>query len=203
MSTATLGNVKIMADPKSMTTCRFTVDRPVHADSSYYFAGRDKAAGSALAERLFRIPEIATVLLAHDRVEVTKSGQEEWLPIAKQVGATIREHLASGEPAVSDALRAALPSEDEIRSRVIEVIETRINPAVAAHGGYVGLIDVKENTVYLQFGGGCQGCGQATATLKNGVEVEIRSAVPEVGEILDTTDHAAGRNPYFAPAGSH
>jgi Fe/S biogenesis protein NfuA len=83
---------------------------------------------------------------------------------------------------------------------VQQVLDTIINPAVAAHGGVVTLLDVANNAVFLEFGGGCQGCGMVSVTLKYGVERTIREEVPEVGEILDTTDHAAGRNPYFAPS---
>ena len=140
------------------------------------------------------------LLISHDRVTVNKSGPEDWLPIAKQIGPAIRAHLATGQAAVSEELRQRIPPADQIRRRVQEVLDTRINPAVAAHGGHVGLIDVNENVVYLQLGGGCQGCGMADVTLKQGIEVEIRAAVPEVGEILDTTDHAAGRNPYYTPS---
>ena len=65
------------------------------------------------------------------------------------------------------------------------------------HGGWVELIDVRKNAVYLKLGGGCQGCQSANMTLKMGIERVIRERIPEVGEILDTTDHAAGRNPYY------
>ena len=71
---------------------------------------------------------------------------------------------------------------------------------VAAHGGHVSLLGVKGNTVYLKLGGGCQGCGQADVTLKQGIETAIRLAAPEVGDILDSTDHASGRNPYYTPS---
>ena len=85
----------------------------------------------------------------------------------------------------------------DLKSRVQELIETSINPAVAGHGGYVELLDVKDNIVYLQMGGGCQGCGAADITLKAGIERLIKEEVPEIVEILDTTDHAAGANPYY------
>lgn len=64
-------------------------------------------------------------------------------------------------------------------------------------GGMVSLIDVKENMVYLQMGGGCQGCGMADVTLKQGIEMMIREEVPEIVDIIDVTDHAGGQNPYF------
>lgn len=196
----TPSDIKIMADPKSLVTCQFMVDRPVYPDSSFYFGSKERAKGSPLAERLLEIPGVASVLIAHDRVTVNKEGSDEWLPIARQVGAAIRAHLATGQPAVSEESRQSIPSEDEIRAKVAEVLNTRINPAVAMHGGIVDLIDVQGNTVFIQMGGGCQGCGMADVTLKQGIEVEIRAAVPEVGEILDSTDHAAGRNPYYTPS---
>jgi Fe/S biogenesis protein NfuA len=85
----------------------------------------------------------------------------------------------------------------DIAQRVHEVIENEINPGVASHGGTVSLMDVKNNTVYVQLGGGCQGCGQASVTLKDGVVRMIKEAVPEVDEVIDVTDHGAGDNPYY------
>ena len=87
----------------------------------------------------------------------------------------------------------------ELKTRVQELIDSMINPAVAGHGGFVELIDVQDNRVYLQMGGGCQGCGAADITLKAGIERLIKEEIPEVAEVLDTTDHAAGANPYYTP----
>ena len=200
MTDTELQSIKIMADPKSASACQFMIDRPVYPDSSFYFGSKESAEGSPLAERLFAIPTVSSLLIAHDRVAVTKAGFEEWPAIARQVGQAIRQHIGSGQPAVSEEMRKKIPPAEEIRQRVQEVLDTRINPSVAAHGGFVGLIDVQGNSVFIQMGGGCQGCGMADVTLKQGVEVEIRAAIPEVGEILDTTDHAAGRNPYYTPS---
>ena len=88
---------------------------------------------------------------------------------------------------------------EELRGKVQELIDTKINPAIAGHGGYVDLIDVQDNRVYLQMGGGCQGCGAADITLKSGIERLIKDELPEVVEVLDTTDHASGANPYYTP----
>jgi len=88
---------------------------------------------------------------------------------------------------------------DDLKARVQELIESTITPAVAGHGGYVELIDVQENKVYLQMGGGCQGCGAADITLKAGIERLIKEELPEVEEVLDTTDHSSGNNPYYTP----
>ena len=83
---------------------------------------------------------------------------------------------------------------------VQDVIDTQINPGVASHGGHVSLLDVKDDIAYIALGGGCQGCGMADVTLKQGIEVMIKEAIPEIRQIIDTTDHASGNNPYFQPA---
>ena len=80
---------------------------------------------------------------------------------------------------------------------VHRVIETQINPGVASHGGIVTLVDIKEQKVFVQLGGGGQGCGQADVTLKEGIVRMIKEAVPEVEEVVDATDHESGENPYY------
>ena len=78
-----------------------------------------------------------------------------------------------------------------------ELLDTQINPGVATHGGQVELVDVRDDVVYIRFSGGCQGCGMVGVTLNQGVEEAIRAAFPEIRAIIDTTDHAAGTNPYY------
>jgi Fe/S biogenesis protein NfuA len=78
-----------------------------------------------------------------------------------------------------------------------ELLDTQINPAVASHGGHIELVDVRDNIVYIRFGGGCQGCGMVSVTLNQGVEQAIREAFPAIREIVDVTDHAAGTSPYY------
>lgn len=87
--------------------------------------------------------------------------------------------------------------QDPIAERVHRVIQDQINPGVASHGGHVTLLDVQDGTVYVRLGGGCQGCGQADTTVKDGIQTMICASVPEIHTVLDVTDHAAGTNPYF------
>lgn len=88
---------------------------------------------------------------------------------------------------------------EESAAEVNRVIETQINPAIAIHGGHVTLLDVREGVAFLSMGGGCQGCGMASVTLRQGVETMIQEQIPSIREIVDTTDHALGTNPYFQP----
>ena len=88
----------------------------------------------------------------------------------------------------------------EIPQRVIQVLEEQINPAIASHGGHAELVAVEDSIAYLRLGGGCQGCGMASVTLSQGIEVAILDMVPEITEVIDVTDHASGDNPYYEAA---
>jgi Fe/S biogenesis protein NfuA len=97
-----------------------------------------------------------------------------------------------------EAPNAGTPApEGPLAEAVMKVLDEKINPAVASHGGHVDLVAVENETAYLRFGGGCQGCGMAAATLKNGVEKTLFEDVPQITKVMDVTDHAAGKNPYF------
>ena len=97
-------------------------------------------------------------------------------------------------------LKGQAPNDDApLLERVSWVLESRINPMVASHGGVVSLVEVtEENDVILRFGGGCHGCGMVDVTLKQGIETQLRELVPEIRKVTDDTDHATGENPYYA-----
>src|SRR5918996_1956422 len=90
--------------------------------------------------------------------------------------------------------------DEEIREKVQNLIDNAINPAISMHGGFVELLEVKDKVVYLSMGGGCQGCGMADVTLRHGIETLLRDEIPDIAEVVDATDHAAGDNPFYAPA---
>ncbi|HEY3285137.1 MAG TPA: NifU family protein [Armatimonadota bacterium] len=88
--------------------------------------------------------------------------------------------------------------DQEIWDKVQALLESSVNPSVAQHGGHISLMEVTDGQVYLAMGGGCQGCGRAQATLRNGVETLLKQEIPELKAVLDVTDHAGGRNPYYS-----
>jgi Fe/S biogenesis protein NfuA len=87
--------------------------------------------------------------------------------------------------------------EASLDERVSAVLDHEINPSIAAHGGRAELVEVAGDAVYLTMGGGCQGCGMAQVTLRQGIEVALRHWVPEIDAVHDVTDHASGENPYY------
>jgi Fe/S biogenesis protein NfuA len=87
-----------------------------------------------------------------------------------------------------------------VPQRVQQVLDQQINPSLASHGGQATLVAIEDSTAYLRLGGGCVGCGMATVTLSQGIEVAIKEAVPEIEHVVDVTDHASGTNPYYEAA---
>ena len=124
---------------------------------------------------------------------------EPWLEKAE---IDFEEDSTGGQLTIkAPGIKGSEPSaEAPLEERIRWVLETEINPALAAHGGRVGLVDITEDKeVILQFGGGCHGCGMADVTLKQGIEQTLTRQIPEITAVLDATDHRAGRNPYYAP----
>ena len=90
---------------------------------------------------------------------------------------------------------------DHMDKDVVTAIETllkeKINPSIASHGGRVSLVDVKDNIMFVQMEGGCQGCAASAVTLRQGIEATVKNTIPQIEEIIDITDHASGKNPYY------
>ena len=86
----------------------------------------------------------------------------------------------------------------DIPERVQQLLEQRINPALASHGGFATLIGVDGPKAYITMGGGCQGCAMSQATLTEGIQSAILEAIPEITEVIDSTDHASGSNPFYS-----
>jgi Fe-S cluster biogenesis protein NfuA len=194
-----MDDIKITGEPSTAgDRCKFLVDRPLLKDESAFFANPDDARLSPLASEILSLGGVESVLVADNTVTVNSAHPVDWPALG--IGNVIRKHIRSGESIVARDYFDQLPSEKDLKWAIGDLLEREINPAVASHGGYVELIDVRRNNVYIRLGGGCQGCGAADVTLKQGIEKAIRDLVPRVGEILDTTDHAAGRNPYYSPA---
>jgi Fe/S biogenesis protein NfuA len=93
----------------------------------------------------------------------------------------------------------AVLSDDRMFDVVDRIFRDDINPMIASHGGKVELVDVQDATVVVRLMGGCQGCGMATVTLRQGIETALRQALPAIRGIKDITDHGSGKNPYYAP----
>ncbi len=131
-----------------------------------------------------------TVLVEKESADRLEGATVDFVERLNESGFEIRP--AEGK-SLADSEAPSGPLADKVR----EILEGQVNPAVAAHGGRIDLVDVQGTEVYMEMSGGCQGCAMSRMTLRQGVERMIRQAAPEVTEIHDVTDHSAGDNPYF------
>jgi Fe-S cluster biogenesis protein NfuA len=198
--------IRITAEPIDNGRCKFLVSEPLHVGGVRRFASREEAQGSPLAEAIFSIPgaDVAEVIVSGNLVTVVKQGATPWQVVGKAVGQAIRGALAGDRPAVAAKPAPAAGSggtaDDALYERVADLFDQQVNPMVARHGGRVELIDVQDAVVMVRMAGGCQGCGMADVTLRQGIEAMLQQHVPEVRGVVDITDHTAGSNPYFAAA---
>ncbi len=91
------------------------------------------------------------------------------------------------------------PKDDApLKERIAYVLAAEVNPQLASHGGFAELVEITDdNSVVLNFGGGCQGCSSVKLTLKNGVETQLKARFPEIKGVLDATDHTNKENAYM------
>jgi Fe-S cluster biogenesis protein NfuA len=169
-------------------TLKFLPGQPVLGSGAREFRDRaDAEAASPLAARLFDVEGVRGVFLGADFISVTK-GESEWQFLKPAILGAIMEHYLSGAPIVNEAAPSAAegeyaPEDAEIVATIVELIDTRVRPAVAQDGGDIVFQGYADGIVYLQMRGACSGCPSSTATLRNGVENLLRHFVPEVREV--------------------
>jgi Fe-S cluster biogenesis protein NfuA len=193
-------DLRITAEPIDNQRCKFVLSKLVLAGNVRRFATADEAKDSPLAAAIFALPglDVSELIVSGNLVTVVKRSPEPWQTVGKAIGDAIRTAMAGDLPPVFAPPR--LPSatnDDALYEQVAKVFDEQVNPMVARHGGRVELIDVQDAVVMLRMGGGCQGCGMADVTLRQGIEGLLAQAVPAVRGIVDITDHTAGSNPYF------
>jgi Fe/S biogenesis protein NfuA len=138
-----------------------------------------------------------SVVIAGSDAENLRGATIDWSDDLMRGGLTVAN---PNRPQVVTAAAGNGELSGDVETRVAQVIDRRINPAIAQHGGRAMLDRVENDVAYVRLGGGCQGCGMATVTLDQGIESAILESVPEIRQVVDVTDHAAGENPYYEPA---
>ncbi|MEQ1930094.1 MAG: NifU family protein [Parvularculaceae bacterium] len=159
------------------------------------FPNRETADSSPLAATLFEVEGVEGVFLGADFVTVTKGASVEWRHLKPALLGAIADHLAAELPAMTEGAPRKPSSatsldeyegEDrEVVEQIIELIDTRVRPAVAADGGDIVFkhYEPKTGIVFLSMHGSCAGCPSSTATLKAGIENMLKHYVPEVVKV--------------------
>jgi Fe-S cluster biogenesis protein NfuA len=120
------------------------------------------------------------------------------------IGTAIRTQLLTGVPAILESphqTNTGKRPDAEIRAVVQELLDREVNRSIASHGGQISIVDVQDGNLFIAMSGGCQGCAASQVTLRQGFEVMVRGVAPEIAEIVDTTDHASGKNPFYERVG--
>lgn len=192
-------DLDIVAEPLDETRCRFVVSPPVPGPPQHFDASAD-ASGSAVAQAVLSVAGVCELSIDGGEIMIRKdAAAPSWVVLEPRVRYALGmalAHTAGSAPAPS----AAPVDDDAIYERVSLLLEREINPAVARHGGQVELVDVQEGNVLVRLSGGCQGCGMASVTLRQGIEASLRRAIPSLRGLTDLTDHASGTRPYFSAA---
>jgi len=199
--TITIRVETLLAD---LDTCKFTVSRTVHPGGPFFFDNKERAGGSPLVERLFTLPGVAHVLVTENVVTVGKEPSTEWSGLKSAIGTAIRTQLLTGVPAILETPRNAITggrTDAEVRTVVQELLDREVNRSIAGHGGQISIVDVRDGNLFIAMGGGCQGCAASQVTLRQGFEVMVRRVAPEIVDIVDTTDHTAGKTPFYQRTG--
>ena len=186
-----------LADPD---TCKFTVSRSLHPGGPFFFRNKERAAGSPLGERLFALPGVANVLIAESVVTIGKEPSASWSGLKSAIGTAIRMQLHTGVPAILEMAAYASTqgrSDAELGVVVQQLLDKEVNRSIANHGGKISLVDVRQGKLFISMSGGCQGCASSQVTLRQGFEVMVKRVAPEIVEIVDATDHAAGKKPFY------
>jgi Fe-S cluster biogenesis protein NfuA len=108
---------------------------------------------------------------------------------------------AHGWPCPGDRERETEGGPTEVRAVLQELLDREVNRSIARHGGKISILDVRDGNLFIAMSGGCQGCAASQVTLRQGFEVMVRRVAPEIVDIVDTTDHAAGKKPFYQRTG--
>jgi len=156
------------------------------ADNQFEFVDSKSLRRSPLAENLFDLGGIKSVLITTDMISVTKEKDADWKNLKPQILAEIMDFLASGQEIIIN--RPESQSEDNILQSIISLLNARIRPAVHKDGGDIRFHSFKDGIVYVEMLGNCSGCPYAARTLKDGVEKILQTYIPEIKAVKNISE---------------
>jgi Fe-S cluster biogenesis protein NfuA len=194
-----------LADPD---TCKFVVNRSVNSGGAFFFSNKNQAAGSPLSEQLFNLSGVANVLIADRVVTICKDPIASWTGLKAAIGSAIGTQLLTGVPAILEmyihtGTQASIlngtqrRSDAELMTLIQALLDKEINPSIANHGGKISIEEISQGILYIIMSGGCQGCASSQVTLRQGFDVMLKRVALEIEEVVDTTNHSAGKQPFY------
>ena len=190
--------IRAQGSAKDANVMGFVLDAAVQQGRKARF---DDSSEVPLARALFALDGVTRVEVAEATIWVQKDAAADWAALKPEVATAIRSLLDATDAPLGENGAVDADPDVALLSAVEELLERQVNPAVASHGGHIRVDRVADGTVYLRMSGGCQGCASSAATLRDGVERMLRAALPQIGKIVDVTDHEAGSTPFYTREG--
>lgn len=170
-----------------------------------FYTSSIEAQWSPLASKIFGFPWVSSVEIKPTELVIQRADWVDWSMLAEPLNDMIEHHFSfyeesdvieeNQEPRMEPAKEKIILSEEA--RPIAAFIDSHINPQLSEHGGSVQLIDYQNGNLYLEMQGGCQGCGMAAKTMKDGIEVALKGEFPAIKSINDVTLHSEGVNPYY------
>lgn len=200
--------LKIQASLASSNMVLFSLSESILPKNKVLCQNLQSAIGAPLLENLFKLGYLEEVFINDDSMRVKFAEKADLKVGAGEVGKILRSTWDSGSEVIPlTFLKSNTPVKEEvftseatksvIGKQINTILTDTVAPSLAAHGGHVTLVDIKDGYIHLSFGGGCQGCSQVSTTVKDGVEKVLLQNFPELKGVLDVSDHASGDNPYY------
>ena len=169
-------------------TLKFIPEKDISVDRSYIFKKTDDFKNNDFLKDLFDIDGVESILIDTGFISVTKDNSSSWAVLRTILTSKIGVFLEKNNYVIDLTLSNEKVIENkksltDIEKSIIELLETRVKPVVASHGGEISFNSFKNGTVYLELKGSCAGCPSSTATLKMGIENMLKHYVPEVQEV--------------------
>jgi Fe-S cluster biogenesis protein NfuA len=193
-------DISVRWEINNSDTCSYFISQKI-SESAVNYTDSLSANRSPIATKIFGFPWTKSVEVTPNQIKISKHDWVEWDVLAEPLAGLIKEHV--NEKAAKGTVEENPEiSNHEITHELAEPIQAlfdnEINPAVASHGGYIRLVDIKDNKILISMEGGCQGCAQSQATLREGVVTAVKKYFPQIQDVVDVTNHADGHNPYFS-----
>jgi Fe-S cluster biogenesis protein NfuA len=171
---------------------KFVANKMLINQDSVEFKNIEEAAPSPLAQKLFHLPFVKEVFISGNYIALSKYNIVEWDAVAQEVRLFLLEELQAGTPILKEQVlqhevaretNVTNPVPDpsslgEIESRIVEILDEYVAPAVLQDGGYIRFMGYENKVVKVLLQGACSGCPSSTMTLKNGILQILQSMLP-------------------------
>ena len=168
-------------------TLKFKVNKQLVENGAYDFPAKEVSEPSVLATELFEIDGVSGVLISKDFVSVSKRVNIDWTDLVEPVTQTIKMIVGDNEHVIDPEYltdHTGESNDSETVTKIKEILDNEIRPAVAMDGGDVNFVKFEEGVVYLALQGACSSCPSATMTLKMGIEARLKEECSDIEEVV-------------------